>query len=297
MAIRKVSPPRGGLFYGPGIRGYYRYRVRETYLRDNIAPMLSNNQLGAAKVDLALRGMARLPNHLGNRPADAVGRTLDRVTYPDLYELVTTGLPDREDQRAWVRRQILTLEKAQLVERYEHDYRGHDVAVLSDRGNGDPFDDPTGKGKSSDTFITINGTLFASGIIRDWGAPELAFYLAAMIGEAHDPNRPTMNERGDGEWWRSYDWFGDADGSRRPHDHVRVPFSKRTLIRGRNILEPAGFVKVAKLSRDPRTGRPFARAGSRNTYLNRFETKALEALREAHIDVSMIPEPDLVAEG
>lgn len=297
MANTNGPPSRRGLQYGPGIRGYYRFRVRETYLRDHVAPMLSNNQLGAVKIDLALRGMARLPNHLGNRPADAVGRTLDRVTYPDLYQLVTSGLPDREDQRAWVRRQILTLENAGLVQRYEHEYRGHDVAVLSDRGNGDPFDDPTGKPKTNDTFITINGTLFAAGIIRDWGAPELAFYLAAMMGEAHDPNPPAMTDRGDGEWWRSYDWFADADGSRRPHGHVRVRFSKRTLIRGRQLLEPAGFVQVAKLTRDPRTGRPFARAGSRNTYLNRFETRAVERLREAGIGVSMIPERDLVAEG
>lgn len=293
MATEDRRAARSGLLYGPGMLGYYRFRIRETYLRDHVAPMLSSNRPGAVKLDLALRGMARLPSHLGDRDPFSVGQTLSRVEYPDLYEMVADGrLTDREAQRAWVRDQVVHLEGRGLAERYRHPYRGHDVRALADRGDGSPFDDPTGR--RDDTYITVNGTLFLSGAIRGWGSPELAFYLAAMVGEAHNRPVPDMAQRGDGEWWRSYEWFADPDGSRQRTDAVRVPFSKRTLIRGRKALEAAEFVQVGQLSRNPDTGRAFAKAGRRNTYLNRFETRALQIIREQGIRVEPVPEDAIV---
>ena len=238
--------------------------------------------------------MARLPNHLGKRPAESVGMTLSRVEYPDLYSLVVeSGLVDRDEQRAWVRRQVVLLERHGLVRRFDHPDRGHDVQVLSDRGTGDPFDDPTGAVKDHDAYITINGTLFASGVMARWSAPELAFYLAAMIGETHDRNTPDISHRGDGEWWRSDEWFADRDGSRRSVDDVRVPFSKRTLIRGRHRLAADGFVQVDQLSRNPETGRAFAKGGRRNAYLNRFETHARAILQEASIELPEVSEVEI----
>lgn len=158
MTNENGRPARSGLFYGPGLLGYYRYRVRETYLRDHVAPMLRSNRRGAVKLDLVLRGMARL------------------------------------------REQVVHLERRGLVERYRHRYRGHDVRVLSDRGDRTPFDDPTGRREKEDTYVTINGTLFASGTIRRWSAAEIAFYFAAMMGEAHNTTVPEIAQRGDGEW-------------------------------------------------------------------------------------------------
>ncbi len=193
-----------------------------------------------------------------------------------------------------MRRQIVLLEDRELAQRFDHPTRGHDIEVLSDRGDGEPFDDPTGTVKSGDTYVTINGSLFAAGVIARWTAPELAFYLASMVGEAHDRDTPEMPHRGDGGWWRSDDWFADRDGSRRPVAAVRVPFSKRTLIRGRSALEADGFVQVAQLSRNPESGRPFASGGRRYSYLNRFESRAVEILRRSRIDMPTVTEVDLV---
>jgi hypothetical protein len=115
-----------------------------------------------------------------------------------------------------------------------------------------------------------------------------------MMGEANDRQPPAFLQRGNGSWWRSDAWFADADGSRRPADHTRVPFSSSTLKRGRKRLTQTGFVQVQLLDRHPDTGRTFARGGHRNYYLNRFEDKARQRLEELGRPITEVPEQELI---
>lgn len=279
--IRTFQRPEATeLRYGHASRGLHRFRVTQTYLRDHAVPMIRARRHRALLLDLALRGMSRsIGPTLGKRdPQTWAGVTIDRASQPELHALIHGPTSTPEDaQREWVRGQIGYLERRGLAERITHKRRGaHTIRVLRDDGSRRLHTDPAGT--RADAYVTINGTLFASGAIVDWSGAEVAFYLAAMIGEAMSRRPPDMTHRGDGEWYRSYDWFADTDGSRRPAHHVRVPFTKQTLINGQRRLSAKGFVKTGTISRDPRTGKAFANGGSRNAYLNRFETRSLQLL-------------------
>lgn len=290
-ATSTTHPATHGLSYGLAGRGMHRFRVRQTYLRDHAAPMIRGRRHRALLLDLALRGMSRrIGPQLGRRtPATWAGVTIDRVSQPELHTLVRGADGAAEDQqREWVRGQVAYLEARGLLRRISHPRRGpHTLQVLRDDGSGELADDPSGEG--DDAYVTINGTLFASGAVTTWTAAEVAFYLAAMIGEAMAPSPPEVAHRGDGEWWRAYDWFADADHTRRPEDHIRVPFAKQTLIAGQRRLAATGFVKVGSISRHPATGKAFARGGRRNVYLNRFESRSLELLRTQGLAVPVVP--------
>ncbi len=171
------TPP---LLYGSGVNGKYRFRFRHRHIAEHLAPLIRDRAAGAAKLDLLLRGIASLPEHAGRRQ---VGIVLPHYSYEDLHDLVRHGdryggagsQPDysaevRRAKRKWVGEQIEKLEALKLIRREKLGGRPR-LLVLSDDGAENPLDDPTGKG--GELYITVHGTLFSTGTIRDWGAPEL----------------------------------------------------------------------------------------------------------------------------
>ncbi len=270
---------RSGLQYGRGVTGKSRFRIRQLHIAQHLAPLIAAKALGAVKLDLVLRGVALPPGYEGRRE---IGFVLPTYAYEDLHDLVRA--PDRygpageevdysgasrRAKRKWVGEQVGHLEDMNLIRRTGRGGRP-ELVVLCDDGSGDPFDDPDGK--RGGLYITVHGTLISTGVLRTWGAPELTFYLAAMVGEGFDSNARHGDERvrlGGGTWYRPLDWFADRE-RRRPDDHVRMPFSVPTLERGLARLRKDGFVTSRRIYRDPRTGRRFSRP--RNLYENRFWT-------------------------
>jgi len=276
------APGHQALLYGRGVKGKFRFRVRHRHIAEHLAPLIANKGIGAAKLDLLLRGIALQPEHVGRRGLGAVGLVLSEYSYEDLHDLVRN--PDRfgpafdqveyppqarRSKRKWVGEQLERLEELELVRRT--DVRGRpEVFVLSDTGSGDPLDDPTGR--QGHQYITVHGTLFSTTVIREWGAPELCFYLAAMVGEGYDRSGKDSKERatpGSGTWFRPLDWFADPL-DRRPEDHIRIPFTVPTLERGLRSLRDQNYVASKLIRRDPRTGKTFKRP--RNLYQNYFST-------------------------
>ena len=115
----------GGLRYDGGIIGKFLFRVRESHIRDHIAPLLSKNAVGAAKLDLALRGIALDPRHQGNRPEPGI--VIPRHSYSALHDLVRDGsrYGDPEDsstvrlKRKWMGEQLQRLENLNLLKRVD----------------------------------------------------------------------------------------------------------------------------------------------------------------------------------
>jgi hypothetical protein len=68
-----------GLPYLSHLVGKHQFRVRETHVRDHLAPLLTKGRAGAVKLDLILRGVALNPVHKGNRKTP--GQVLDTYTY------------------------------------------------------------------------------------------------------------------------------------------------------------------------------------------------------------------------
>ena len=293
-------PPRrqSGMRYGPDLFGKHIFRVRESHVRDHIAPLLSTNGLGAARVDLLLRGLALSPAHLGNRTTP--GLVVGRPGYDELHDVVRpAGYYDPDEpfdddegdakvrrlKRKWFGSQLRKLENLDLLERVERPGSRPDLTVLRDDGTGAPYDDPDGKDGAS--YVTILGGIFATGAIREWSAPELVAYLAAMIAERFESARMRRHDLkvppvGAGEWFRPLWWFADPD-RRRPDANVRVPFAVATLERGIARHVANGLIARRQERRDPLTGRRF-RTGPRNVYSNRFA-----ALNEAAgIDLSRL---------
>ena len=144
------------------------------------------------------------------------------------------------------------------------------LLVLSDDGAENPLDDPTGKGGELD--ITVHGTLFSTGTIRDWGAPELSFYLAAMIGEGFDRGRVRSRRRiapaGESGSELSTGLRIRSIGGPRAISVSRSLW--RRLSGGLHALRKQNFVATTTIRQDPVTKRRFERP--RNLYRNLFYT-------------------------
>ena len=258
-----------GDYYAAG--GRYRIRIREVHVRDRLAPLLAGSAHGAAKLDLVLRGLAALPD--GDRPPGQIDPSL---SWEDLHDLVRAPLYGNEVilKRKWVTDKLARLQALHLVRRVPSPGRRPDLIVLRDDGSRKPLDDPSGGG--DDSYVTVLGTLVEFDWLRIWRSPEVTAYLAAMTAERYARADPVfaaaarLNARpiGGGLWYRPLRWFADPR-SERPPDHVRYPFSERTLKRGFAALRRAGLVTTEWLREDPRTDRPF-RGGPRPLYWNGF---------------------------
>ncbi len=201
--------------------------------------LVATKAVDTAKLDLLLRGVALLPDDAKGR---AVGLVLPQYGYEDLHDLVRD--PDRygsvgeeaeypadvrKAKRKWVGEQLQRLETLNLIRRTGGPGRP-DLVVLKDDGSGDPFDAPTGAKR--DWYVTVHGSLISTGTLRDWGAPELCFYLAAMIAERSGRQTQKKDIRpGEGQWFRTLDWFADLE-KRRPEGSITIPFSVPNLERG-----------------------------------------------------------------
>lgn len=277
---------KAGLSYSPYVTGKHAFRVRERHVAEHLAPLIKSNAVGAAKLDLVLRGIALLPAHAGKRRPP--GLVLPSVTYEQLHDLCRpssaylTTIPEDEypdaatldAKRTWVGEHLLRLEKMNLLRRVPRPGKRPYILVLRDDGSGDPFDDPDGK--TGNTYITISGSIVAA-YFPLWGAPEVTAHLAAMIGERYERGRTPGMPLGGGTWYQPLKWFADKDGE-RPAGHVRVPFSTRTLERGFNALVKQELVTIKRTTRRPGGGR-FTHP--RSVYTNLFNTVDLAAAAEA----------------
>ncbi len=280
MAQKGVSSnggPTKGLQYGPYVTGKTRFAVREAYVRDSIATLTAKKAVGAAKLDLALRGIALSPEHSGKRKPG----TVLPINFDQLFDLVRDPKAFGDDvehekvlrlKRNWVREQIVRLEKLKLVRRVPRRGRAPELLVLRDDGSGAPFDSPDGS--AGNKYVTVFGSLFATHVIRIWGAPELAFYFAAMVGENYERARQGAHGTrkapiGGGPWFRQLWWFNDLKGV-RPEGQVLLPFSVPTLERGLVSLVAQGLVAKTWAKHDPITKKRF-RSGTHNLYINQFD--------------------------
>ncbi|HEX2391811.1 MAG TPA: hypothetical protein VHI77_02720 [Solirubrobacterales bacterium] len=270
MADLAAEPLRLGF----GVVGKHLFRVRERHIADHLAPLIASRAVGAAKVDLVLRCVALLPHDAGNREA---GTVLSRCTWELLHDLsrpsdhlgaVPPGLDPPESvrklKRKWVGQQLSRLEDLGLLRRDMQSGRRPKLVIFRDDGSGEPFDDPDGS--AGNTYVTILGAVIASRTMTAWGAPELAAYLAAMVGERHATPRPT--EPGSGKWFRSLAWFADSDGFYGPESRVKINFSEATLERGIKRLEADGLMSRKRITTAPGTNRRLS--GPRNLYANNF---------------------------
>lgn len=242
------------LQYGPGVPGAAIFRIRESYVRDTFAKLLSGRGAGTAKLDLALRGVAAsLGEHGGGAiPAEIAWEQLHDLVRPDIYG------DERVLKRKWVGDRLEQLEHHRLIERTKRRGGRSALVVLSDRGDGSPFD--YADGSAGNTYVTMLGGLISFSHLASWGGPEIAAYIAAMTAEryarAHDEFAralyldPEIHPVGGGVWSRPYSWFADADGY-RPEDHVRFPFSERTLRRGFAALSRSNLIVSWRFANDP----------------------------------------------
>jgi hypothetical protein len=265
--------PRG-LIYGRGVIGKHRFRIRERHIAAHLIPLMTKRSLGAAKLDLLLRGIA-LPPDVGDRPESGI--VLQRYRYEHLYDLVNSGrrLGAQEPgtdpstavvrlKRKWVREQLLQLEKFNLVKRTPQRGRRSHLRVLSDDGTGASIDDPDGS--EGNLYVTVLGSIISSGAFARWGVPEVSAYLAAMVAERYAPGKRAP--AGTGKWFRSLGWFADKQRRYGPDDRTPMAFSVATLERGLARLEKDGLISHAHITVDPSTRQRLQ--GRRNLYTNRF---------------------------
>jgi hypothetical protein len=285
--------PQGLRYKQPNLVGKHLFRVREIHVRDHLVPLLSKNRLGAAKLDLILRGLALNPEHTGRRSTS--GLVLDRFTYEDLHDLARGRFSGEAGdtytydpklvrlKRKWVGDQLQELEALKLIRREQRPGTTPTIVVLRDDESEEPFDAPDGS--PGNTYVSILGGIISSGALADWKMAQLTFYLAAMIAEWHSvrlpfPLSPAIlkqlpalavrgAEPGGGSWYRPFTWFNNA--AQREDNAVLIPFSDSTLERGRKLFEAEGLIEVQQLRRNPRTGKPF-KSGPRNLYVSKFNT-------------------------
>jgi DNA-binding HxlR family transcriptional regulator len=286
-----VDPAAEPLRLGFGVVGKHLFRIRERHIAEHLTPLIAGRASGAAKLDLVLRCAALLPRDAGNREP---GTVLSRCSWELLHDLARPadqlgaappGMDPPESvrklKRKWVGEQLSRLEELGLLRREMRPGKRPKLVVLRDDGSGDPFDDPDGT--AGNTYVSILGAVIASRALAKWGAPELAAYLAAMVGERHASPRPT--NPGTGKWFRSLAWFADVDGFYGPDDRVKIAFSEATLERGLKNLERNSLISRKRISVAPGTNRRLS--GPRNLYSNNFAT-----LRAVPAPVDDLEEPD-----
>jgi hypothetical protein len=270
--------PVAGLRYGRLVHGKRLFRIRERHVAEHLIPLIADHAVGAAKLDIVLRGVALQEAHAKRRE---VGLVLPRYSWEELHDLARTprGLGDAPSdldpsskvvrlKRKWVGEQLARLEESKLLRREPQPGKRPKLLVLRDDGTGEPLDDPDGQ--EGNTYVTILGAVIASGKLAHWGAPAVSAYLAAMVAERHD--RAAQGSRGgrpgEGPWFRSASWFADVDGKYGPPARVRLPFSVPTLERGLTQLRAEDLIYWQRLARNPQTMQRLA--GPRNFYRNRF---------------------------
>lgn len=271
-----ADPAEEPLRLGFGVIGKHLFRVRERHVADHLAPLIAARAGGAAKLDIVLRCIALLPRDAGNR---APGTVVPRCRWELLHDLarrsdklgaVAPGMDPPQSvlklKRKWVGQQLARLEDNGLLKREDRPGRRPKLLVLRDDGTGEEFDDPDGS--EGNTYITILGAVIATRTLAGWGAPELAAFLAAMVGERHATSRP--REVGAGQWFRSLAWFADSKGFYGPESRVQIPFSEPTLERGIKSLVSAGLISRRRITHRPGTNHRLS--GPRNLYTNRFAT-------------------------
>lgn len=261
------------------------FRVRVRHVAEHLAPLITRRAVGAAKLDLVLRGVGLLPHHAGPRQP---GLVLRRYSWEQLHDLARTadalGATDPQFdpppevvklKRDWIRDQLVVLEELNLVQRQLRPGGRSHLLVLRDDGSGEPLDDPTGSG--GDVYITIRGDTIASGALARWGAPELSAYLAATVAERYDRSATNSHfPSGTGKWFRPLSWFADRDRRFGADARPRIPFSVPTLERGLRIFRQEGLVTWDRITRNPETRARLR--GPRNYYRNHFDL--LEAATE-----------------
>ena len=160
-----------------------------------------------------------------------------------------------------VRVQLRELERRSLVvRRTDPQGRRPDIIVLRDLGDGEPYDDPTGKDGG---YVTIHGAVISSANFRRWGAPEVAAYLCAMTADRFARNRHPQRKEprhvGSATWFRQADWFNMENPLvSRPPGHVAYPFSTKTIERGLRRLRAEGLIeaRAAHAAGHPRSQPP-----------------------------------------
>ena len=253
------------------VGGRARLRVREVHAQDHLAPLLSRGAVGTVKVDLLLRGLAR-PGGGQEEP----GRVPYQLSWDHLHDLVRPRAFYGDAavlKRKWMSDKLEQLEDMGLLHRERRAGRRPVIVMLRDDGSSLPYDDP---GATADSYVTVLGSLFETERITSWGAPQIAAYLAAMIAERLARADPAMAHLeadrpfGGGIWFRPLNWFADDERS-RPVEHIRIPFSTRTLRRGIELLRSEHLIASRRIHEDPRTGRPFATRYGRYLYFNGFD--------------------------
>jgi hypothetical protein len=277
-------PEKAGLEYAPHVIGKRMYRVSERYVADHVAPLIASHRADAAKLDLALRGIALSPEHAGARQPGLVLRRRGRVDYAALHDLVrdprrfaTTAPEDDDDvaveratKREWVREQLQLLEERQLLVRQDRGDGPWDVVMLRDLGDGEPFDDPGAVGHRR-SYVTVLGPVVADQRFRTWGSREVVGYLCAMVADRYARNQ---HERDTGEaldvgsatWYRQAKWFNNENGYRH-EGHVALPFSTTTIERGLKAMRELGYIFGERKKKAP-DGKRFEHP--RMIYTNEF---------------------------
>jgi hypothetical protein len=247
------------LSYAPGVNGAGVLRVRETYIRDWLAPTLSARGDGVAKLDLALRAIAAAGTE------SVSGAISSDISWEQLHDLIRSG-PERDfydDSRGlkcqWVSDKLAVLERHNLVRRTQRRGKRSDLVVLSDRRDGSPFDSPDGS--EGNSYVTFLGTLISFGHFARWRGPELAAYICAITAERYARAYPPFASAlgldglkfGGGVWSRPYLWFSQPGGF-RPEEQIRFPFSEHTLQRGFRSLARTHLVSAWRFQFDPISG-------------------------------------------
>lgn len=297
-----------GMLYAPGILGKHIFRIREQYVAQAAADMIRRRRVGALKLDLIMRGIARPPDRPGDGEPGLLPTRRGRLSYQALHDMCRSQFsvdPDTpettEKKRAWVREQLLELEERSLVVRQQGEPGERPkIVVLRDLGDGKPFDDPSGRDGG---YITVSGTVLSSQRFSRWGAPEVVAYLCAMTADrfARHRHKQLTGEDipvGSATWFRQADWFNDTNPNfRRPSAHVSYPFSTQTIQRGLRQLASEGLILSRRTTRNPETGQKFL-SGPRMVYRNRFNEldHVIHAYR-GDIRASYELAPSLIAEA
>ncbi len=261
--------------FGPG-QGKALFRVRQSHVANHYRPLIAQKAYGAVKLDLVLRAIALLPKDAGARE---VGFVLRDWSYEDLHDLAkdtpALRLDDERQERKtrhlkrkWVGNQMNKLQAEKLVRLEEHKGRPT-LIVHRDDGSGLPFDDPGEAGGSGENrYLTIRGSVIASGRLATWKAPQLAAYFAAIYAEYHQDRGGGrgFSSDGTGSWWRQLSWFNNAEWY--PKDRVLLPFSKSLLEDGFNALSDEGLITRRNINRDPLSNKKLDSV--RVLYQNRF---------------------------